>query len=158
MKKPKLANKIYYKMKAFILLFFLLIPINYFSQGIALNIGYQYVGRSAGFAGLDYRLSERSSEALNVGAGTYLTTINKKFTAIPEFHINYSFEEFFLTELSVSTKNFKPSIGINALNLMQMKFGYGFNLGKEKHLNGFFFGINFFLGENGFYDTLNVIR
>jgi hypothetical protein len=146
-------------MKIFILLLFLSFSMHAFAQGGALNTGSQYVGRSAGFIGYDYRISSNSSRiaTLNVGAGTYLTSVNKKFTVIPELHSNYSFYSSNLTELSVSTKNIKPSVGLNILNIMQIKFGYGFSFQKEKYPAGFCFGLNICFGSKRFYDIIPVV-
>ncbi|MDR2205259.1 MAG: hypothetical protein LBE36_03780 [Flavobacteriaceae bacterium] len=143
-------------MKTLVLLLFLMIPVNIFSQGIALSIGYQHLGRSAGFSGVDFRISdsEKGEYAFNIGAGTYWVSIHKKFTAIPEFHVNYAVGHILLTELSVSTKNFKPSVGINFLNASHVNFGYSFGFKNDKHLQGIFLGLNFYLGTKSFYDNL----
>jgi hypothetical protein len=127
-----------------------------FGQGTAFNLGYQYIGKHAGFLGADARFNSTHSSAFNIGGGVYLTGLNQKFIVIPEVHVNHSLNHVFLYELSVTPKNIRPSVGLNLLNLIQLKFGYSYPLKDQQEFRAYSFGINFYLGENRFYDYLNL--
>lgn len=149
------------KLKITTLLFLNLFFGNFiYSQGLAANFGYHYAGRSAGFAGVDYRLSMEQDPAKNIGIGAYLTSINKEFTIIPEIHYNQVInnDSGLMWQISASTKNLKPSLGFNFLNAIHLDVGYSFGLDKAKDLHGFAVGLNFFLGKKRFYDTLKIIQ
>ena len=140
----------------FWVLSFVLLPIFGFSQGFGANVGYEYIGKNAGFAGLDYRFSKYSEPALNAGAGVYVVSLQKKINIVPEIHLNYNWKNEWFTEVSLSSKNFKPSVGFNFLNATQLKFGYSFGFNKEDSLNGISVGVHFNIGGKHFYDYLRV--
>lgn len=131
-----------------------------YSQNIAANIGYSFMGRNAGFLGVDLRLNHEGEMAKNLGIGTYLTAIDKEFTAIPEIHYNQMIGESsgIMWQISASTKNLKPSIGFNFLNAGRIDVGYSFGIDKAKSLQGLTFGVHFLLGGKHFYDRLNLIQ
>lgn len=56
-------------------LFFLLIIIFTEScckaQGFSLNVGYNYIGKNAGFARVDYPISDMRKPTINAGTGTF---------------------------------------------------------------------------------------
>ncbi|WP_300670997.1 hypothetical protein [Soonwooa sp.] len=124
------------------------------AQGFALNVGYNYMGKNAGFVGADYRISDSRKPAINVGAGTYLTSVNHKFGVVPEVHFNQVLgkESAFMYQVSVSSKNLKPSLGINIFNFLHLDLGYSFGYEKSKDFQGFALGLNFLLGQDGFYE------
>lgn len=126
------------------------------SQGFALNLGYDYIGKSAGFVGVDYRISPNRKSYSNIGVGTYLTTNNQKFTAIPEVHYNYNFKEGYKAELSLCTKKITPSVGINLFNAMHLNLGYNIPFNKEEDFKGPYVGLHFFLGERRFYYNMKL--
>lgn len=142
-------------MKFFPIVFCMLFPIFTWAQGGAVNLGYNYFGKNNGFVGYDYRLTDIHKPAFNIGVGTYLTSIQKKFTLIPEIHTNYSWDKVLLTEMSVSTKNIKPSVGVNLLNAAHINLGYSFAYKSSDHLNGFFVGLHLFWQTSKFYDDFN---
>lgn len=133
---------------------------NIYSQGFAMNFGYEYIGKSAGFVGLEYRLTDNSysSSADNIGLGSYLTTYESKFILIPEIHYtkNLSKETGYFSQLSMSTKNIVPSVGINLLNAIQLKLGYSIPFQKNNGFKGINFGLNIFIGQDQFYDHLKM--
>lgn len=143
-----------YAKLTFLVLFFL--GNLYFSQGFAGNIGYNYIGKSAGYLGVDYRITDQTKATINVGVGTYLTSVNHKFGFVPELHFNQMIgkDSGLMYQLSASPKNLKPSIGLNILNLLHLDFGYSFGFNKSKDFQGFAMGLNFFLGQDSFYDPL----
>lgn len=124
-----------------------------YSQGFAANIGYDYIGRNAGFAGLEYRINSSDTFATNAGIGSFVTSIDKKLTIIPEAHLTKGFG-FLTGKMSVSTKHLAPSIGFGFLNAMDFSFGYTIPYEKNNGLNeGIYFGVHFFIGEKKFYDS-----
>ncbi|MFN3019867.1 hypothetical protein ACK1KB_02625 [Chryseobacterium sp. TY3] len=139
-------------------IFFLLIIIFTGSfckaQGFALNVGYNYIGKNAGFAGVDYRISDTRKPAINVGAGTYLTSVNHKFGVVPDIHFNQVLgkDSAFMYQVSVSSKNLRPSLGINILNVLHLDLGYSFGFNRSKDFQGFALGLNILLGQDDFYD------
>ena len=138
------------------ILFFILISAGMFcnAQGFALNIGYNYIGKNAGFAGIDYRISDSRKPAINVGAGTYLTSVNHEFGVVPEIHFNQILgrDSAFMYQVSVSSKNLRPSLGFNIFNFLHLDLGYSLGFNKSKDFQGFALGLNFLLGQDGFYD------
>jgi hypothetical protein len=131
-------------------------PFFVFGQGVAFNLGYQYLGKHTAFLGGDLRLSDEYASPFNIGAGAYLLQIDERFTAIPELHSNYTWNNVFLGEFSISPKNIKPSIGFNLLNMAHLKLGYSFPLASQEEFRSFSFGVNFYLGTKGFYDYLKL--
>ncbi|WP_313030658.1 hypothetical protein [Soonwooa sp.] len=145
-------------------IFFLLIKIFAGSfckaQGFALNVGYNYIGKNAGFAGVDYRISDTRKPAVNVGAGTYLTSVNHKFGVVPEIHFNQVVgrDSAFMYQVSLSSKNLRPSLGINIFNFGHLDLGYSFGFNKSKDFQGFALGLNFLLGQDTFYDSFKGFK
>ena len=126
---------------------------NLYSQGFAANIGYDYIGRNAGFAGLEYRINSSDTFATNVGIGSFLTSIDEKLTIIPEAHFAKGFG-FLIGKASLSTKHIAPSIGFGFLNAMDFSLGYTIPYEKNNGLKeGISFGIHFFIGGKKFYDS-----
>lgn len=148
------------KIKKISLLLSCFIAQIYFSQKCAVNLGYDYIGKSASFTGIDFRLNDNyDHNPTNIGAGAYLTTNNRKFVAIPEIHYNrIVYSDFLMGEISASSKNIKPSLGINFLNALHLKLGYSFPFDKNENFKGITFGVHLFWGKNEFYDRLNIIQ
>lgn len=98
--------------------------------------------------------------AKNLGIGTYLTAIDKKFTAIPEIHYNQMIgnDTGMMWQISASTKNLKPSVAFNFLNAGRMNVGYSFGIDEDKSMQGIAFSVNFLFGGKRFYDRLNLIQ
>jgi len=55
-------------------------------------------------------------------------------------------------QVSVSSKNLRPSLGINILNILHLDLGYSFGFYKSKDFQGFALGLNILLGQDTFYD------
>lgn len=151
--------------RIFSALFFLLL-ITTFAEAqstnldrLAANIGYQYMHVKSGYLGAEYRLNSNQGKNTNgpltVGVGTYLYSSKSKFKVTPEIHVNQTWMHFLTTELSASTKNLKPSVGLSVFNLMRFQFGYSFQLG-DSNFKGFHFGFNILLGRSSFYDEIKV--
>ena len=150
-------------MKQILLSIALLLAISVHSafsqQKFALNVGYGYMQKHTGFAGIDYRLDGNSPKnshgPLNIGAGAYLYGENGKFALAPEVHLNKTWKHFIVTEISASTKNIKPSVGVTFFNLAHLKFGYSFPVNNSA-FNGFFVGFHLQIGKAPFYDEIKV--
>jgi hypothetical protein len=123
----------------------------------ALNVGYHYIGKakSAGYIGFDIRCNNSHVPPFNIGLGTYLTGIDNNFSILPAIQTNYSINNSYLIELSSSNKFFKPSLGLNLLNAIQVKMGYNFWY-NDTHFDAFSFGINLCIGDNDFYDYFKI--
>lgn len=139
---------------------FLLVPFfmaaHLFSQGFAANLGYAYIGKNAGYVGLDYRL-DASRMKRNVGIGTQLTSVKSKFAVVPEIHYNQVFyDDFLMFETAISPKYLHPGLGINLMNTFQLKTGYVVPFDKNTGFRGLTFGVHVLLGENHFYDTFRL--
>ncbi len=132
-----------------------------FSQHkFALNLGYDYMQAHTGFLGVDYRLDRNLQEhtshgPLVVGMGAYLYGENGKFSPIPELHLNKTWKHFIITEISASTKNIKPGMGITFFNLARLQFGYSFPI-QQSDLRGFSVGFHVLIGRSPFYDEIRV--
>lgn len=132
-----------------------------FSQHkFALNLGYDYMQKHTGYLGAEYRIDSNLQEhtshgPFNIGIGTYLYGQNGKFTVTPEIHLNKTWKHFIVTEISASTKNIKPSIGLTFFNLARLQFGYSFPI-KESDFEGFSVGFHILIGKAPFYDEMRV--
>lgn len=127
-----------------------------FSQGIAANVGYDYIGKNAAYVGLDYRINEPSiyNTGKNIGVGTYLTFVNGKVQLIPVAHYMHSLgKEIWEANLAVSTKNVSPSLGANVFNGMALNLGYNFAY-QDNSFRGPFIGFHLMLGGKSFYDKM----
>lgn len=144
------------KLKFLILLLFSFVSF-FKSQEFALNLGYDYIGKSAGFTGLEYRIPSQSRVYSNIGAGTYLTTENSKFTIIPEVHYNITSRNGYKAEVSLCTKKITPSVGINLFNAMHLNLGYNIPFHQEENFKGIYLGLHIFLGKNRFYDPMKLM-
>lgn len=126
---------------------------------IALNVGYEYMHKKSGYLGAEYRINNNdlnnNNGPLNIGFGTYIYGNNKKISVAPEIHINQTWKHFLITELSASTKNLKPSIGLSAFNLARFQFGYSFPF-NHSDFKGFYFGFHILLGRSPFYDEIRI--
>ena len=126
---------------------------------LAGNIGYEYMLKKSGYLGAEYRLNNNDAKntqgPLNVGIGTYLYGNNGKFSVAPEIHINQTWMHFLITELSASTKNIKPSIGISLMNLTRLQFGYSIPI-DHSEFKGFYFGFHILIGRSQFYDEIKI--
>jgi hypothetical protein len=129
-----------------------------YSTYMALNLGYHSLakGINSGYFGFDIRASNTTLPAFNMGLGTYLTKIDNEFLILPAIQVNYAASEVWLMELSSSNRFFKPTVGFNMLNAVQLKMGYNFWY-SDKQYNGFTFGVNFCLGGRNFYDYLKLL-
>jgi hypothetical protein len=132
-----------------------------FSQhNFALNLGYDHMQAHTGFLGVEYRVDHNlqrhtSHGPFTVGIGTYLYGENGKFSPAPGIHLNKTWKHFIINEISVSTKNIKPSVGITFFNLTRLQFGYSFPI-QQSDLRGFSVGIHVLIGRSPFYDEIRV--
>lgn len=126
---------------------------------VALNIGYENIHKSSGYLGAEYRFNNNDLNnnhgPLNIGLGTYMYSQDNKFKIAPELHLNKTWKHFLLTELSVSTKNIKPSVGLTLFNLSRLQFGYSFPIDNSE-FKGFYFGFHILIGRSPFYDEIRV--
>ncbi len=126
---------------------------------VALNVGYEYMNKSSGYLGAEYRFNNNDLKnnhgPLNIGLGTYMYNEKNKFTVAPEIHLNRTWKHFLFTELSASSKNIKPSIGLSIFNLGRLQFGYSFPIDNSE-LKGFYFGFHILIGRSPFYDEIRV--
>lgn len=131
-----------------------------FSQHkFALNLGYSYIQKHCGHLGVDYRIDSNSGKnrhgPLNVGAGGYLFRSEGKLSWTPEIHLNKTWKHFLITEISASTRNIKPSVGVTFFNLSHLQFGYSIPIRKGE-FRGFSFGLRLLIGKTPFYDEIRV--
>ena len=126
---------------------------------VALNIGYENIHKSSGYLGAEYRFNNNDLSnnhgPLNIGVGTYMYSKNSQFAIAPEIHLNKTWKHFLLTELSVSNKNIKPSVGLSIFNLARFQFGYSFPI-NNSDFKGFYFGFHILLGRSPFYDEIQI--
>lgn len=126
---------------------------------LAANIGYEYMHKKSGYLGAEYRLNNNNlrnnNGPLNIGAGTYLYGNKGKFAIAPEIHINQTWKHFLITEISASTQNVKPSIGLSLMNLTRLQFGYSFPIDNSE-FKGFYFGFHILIGRSPFYDEIKI--
>lgn len=150
-------------MKRLLLSIILVLALNNIAQAqlnkVALNVGYEYMHKNSGYLGAEYRFNnndlKNNNGPLNVGIGTYIYSNNKKLAIAPELHLNKTWMHFLITELSASTKNFKPSIGLSLMNLGRFQFGYSFPINNSE-FKGFYFGFHILIGRSPFYDEIKV--
>lgn len=126
---------------------------------VALNIGYENIHKSSGYLGAEYRFNNNDLNnnhgPLNIGVGTYMYSNNSEFAIAPEIHLNKTWKHFLLTELSVSNKNIKPSVGLSIFNLGRFQFGYSFPINNSE-FKGFYFGFHILIGHSPFYDEIRI--
>ena len=126
---------------------------------VALNVGYESMQKKSGYLGVEYRFNNNDLRnnhgPLNVGVGGYLYGEDGKFTISPEIHLNKTWMHFLITELSASTKNIKPSVGLSLMNLGRLQFGYSFPI-DNSDFKGFYFGFHILIGRPPFYDEIKV--
>jgi hypothetical protein len=141
----------------------LIILINTYAVGqidkLAVNIGYEYMHKKSGYLGAEYRLNNNNlnnnNGPLNIGIGTYMYGNNGKFSIAPEIHLNQTWMHFLITEVSASTKNIKPSVGLSLMNLTRIQFGYSFPI-DQSEFKGFYFGFHILIGRSPFYDEIKI--
>ena len=141
----------------------LIILINTYAVGqidkLAANIGYEYMHKKSGYLGAEYRLNNNNlnnnNGPLNIGIGTYMYGNNGKFSIAPEIHLNQTWMHFLTTEVSASTKNIKPSVGLSLMNLTRIQFGYSFPI-DQSEFKGFYFGFHILIGRSPFYDEIKI--
>lgn len=129
-----------------------------FSSYMALNLGYHYIGRgvNSGYFGLDVRATSENNSAFNIGLGTFIVNLDNNLLLLPAIQTNYTLKNnLLLFEISTSNRFFKPAIGFNLLNLIQLKIGYNYWY-KNYNLNSINVGLNVCLGGNNFYDYLKI--
>ena len=128
-------------------------------EKLALNVGYEYMHKNSGYLGAEYRFNNNDLNnnhgPLNVGIGTYMYSNNSKFAIAPEIHVNKTWKHFLIIELSASTKNIKPSVGVSAFNLLRLQFGYSFPIDNSE-FKGFYFGFHILIGRSPFYDEIKI--
>lgn len=61
-------------------------------------------------------------------------------------------------QVSVSSKNLRPSLGFNIFNFVHLDLGYSFGFNKRKDFQGFALGLNFLLGQDTFYDPFKGFK
>ena len=150
-------------MKRTLILIIFTLTINSYIQAqlnkVALNIGYENIHKSTGYLGAEYRFNNNDLKnnhgPLNIGLGTYVYTKNSKLTIAPETHLNKTWKHFLLTELSISTRNVKPSVGLTVFNSARFQFGYSFPINNSE-FKGFYFGFHILLGRSPFYDEVRI--
>lgn len=64
-------------------------------------------------------------------------------------------DAFLTTEVSASTKNIKPSVGLSLMNLTRIQFGYSIPIDKSE-FKGFYFGFHILIGRSPFYDEIKI--
>ncbi|HHT04335.1 MAG TPA: hypothetical protein GX005_08485 [Bacteroidales bacterium] len=141
----------------------LIILINTYAVGqidkLAANIGYEYMHKNSGYLGAEYRINnndlKNNNGPLNIGVGTYMYGNNGKFSIAPEIHLNQTWMHFLITEVSASTKNIKPSVGLSLMNLTRIQFGYSFPI-DQSEFKGFYFGFHILIGRSPFYDEIKI--
>lgn len=141
----------------------LILLINTYAVGqidkLAANIGYEYMNKKSGYLGAEYRINKNdlnnNNGPLNIGVGAYMYGSNGKFSLAPEIHVNKTWKHFLITELSASTKNIKPSIGLSLMNLTRIQFGYSIPI-DHSEFKGFYFGFHILIGRSPFYDEIRV--
>ena len=141
----------------------LIILINTYAVGqidkLAANIGYEYMHKKSGYLGAEYRLNNNNlnnnNGPLNIGIGTYMYGNNGKFSIAPEIHLNQTWMHFLITEVSASTKNIKPSVGLSLMNLTRIQFGYSFPI-DQSEFKGFYFGFHILIGRSPFYNEIKI--
>ena len=141
----------------------LILLINTYAVGqidkLAANIGYAYMHKKSGYLGAEYRLNNNNlnnnNGPLNIGIGTYMYGNNGKFSIAPEIHLNQTWMHFLITEVSASTKNIKPSVGLSLMNLTRIQFGYSFPI-DQSEFKGFYFGFHILIGRSPFYDEIKI--
>ena len=126
----------------------------------ALNLGYDYMQKHTGYVGAEYRIDSNLQEhtahgPFTIGIGSYLYGENGKFSVAPEVHLNKTWKHFISAEISASTKNLKPSIGLTFFNLARLQFGYSFPI-KQSDFKGFSVGFHILIGRAPFYDEMRV--
>ena len=126
---------------------------------VALNVGYESMKKKSGYLGAEYRFNNNDLQnnhgPLNVGVGAYLYGNDGKFALAPEIHLNKTWKHFLITELSASTKNIKPSVGLSLLNVGRLQFGYSFPI-DNSDFKGFYFGFHILIGRSQFYDEIRI--
>ena len=126
---------------------------------VALNVGYESMKKKSGYLGAEYRFNNNDLQnnhgPLNVGVGAYLYGNDGKFALAPEIHLNKTWKHFLITELSASTKNIKPSVGLSLLNVGRLQFGYSFPI-DNSDFKGFYFGFHILIGRSTFYDEIKI--
>lgn len=133
------------------------LPIS--AQKFALNAGYDYFRKHTGYLGGEYRIDSNEGTnkngPLNIGIGSYLYGLDGKFALAPEVHLNKTWKHFLVTEISASTKNIKPSIGLSFFNLTRLQFGYSFPV-TDTGFKGFYVGFHILIGRAPFYDEITI--
>lgn len=129
------------------------------AQKFALNVGYDYFQKHTGYFGAEYRLDKNDDSnkqgPLTVGIGAMMYGEDGKFKAAPEVHLQKTWMHFVSSQLSVSTQNIAPSVGISFFNLTRMQFGYSFPL-QQSQFKGFYVGFHILIGGKPFYDEITV--
>lgn len=126
---------------------------------VALNAGYEYMNKKSGYLGAEYRFNNNDLDnkhgPLNIGIGAYMYGKDNKFAVAPEIHLNKTWKHFLISEISASTKNIKPSLGLSIFNLGRLQFGYSFPI-NNSDFEGFYFGFHILLGRSEFYDEIRI--
>lgn len=150
-------------MKRILIATILLLAMSSYSHAqlnkVALNVGYEYMNKNSGYLGAEYRFNNNDLQnnhgTLNVGVGAYMYGNDGKFAMAPEIHLNKTWKHFLITELSASTKNIKPSVGLSLLNVGRLQFGYSFPI-DNSDFKGFYFGFHILIGRSPFYDEIKI--
>ena len=150
-------------MKRIIIAIMMLLMMSNFTHAqlnkVALNVGYESMKKKSGYLGAEYRFNNNDLQnnhgPLNVGVGAYLYGNDGKFALAPEIHLNKTWKHFLITELSASTKNIKPSVGLSLLNVGRLQFGYSFPI-DNSNFKGFYFGFHILIGRSPFYDEIKI--
>jgi hypothetical protein len=152
-------------MKYFVFFVFLLSFQITNSQGFSALVGYSNIGKNYAYAGLDYRITDKTH--LNVGIGTFTTLKKGKVEVLPEMHVNCTsfgngksaFEYLFMTEIATTIESLHPSIGIQLLNVLKIKTGYNFPYLPNQSFKGVTFGISLALitKKSKYQDNLKMM-
>ncbi len=129
------------------------------AQKFALNVGHNYPQKHTGYTGVEYRIDKNSDSnkqgPLTLGIGAMMYGENGKFKAAPEIHMQKTWMHFVSSQISVSTQNIVPSVGLSFFNLTRLQFGYSFPL-QQSNFKGFYVGFHVLIGGKPFYDEITV--
>ena len=133
--------------------FTILLSLNSTRAQYAFNVGFGSFKTNALYLGGDVKLNDSDYSAINFGVGGYVTKLDQKTVVLPEIHFTAS-ALLLMANVSLTTKNISPNLGLNLGNAIEVKFGYSTSFDKQLLDNGFYFGINLLIGDKKFYYKL----
>ena len=154
MKTLVITTKITVLKKLKIITFFtVLLSLNSTQAQYAFNVGYGSFKTNALYLGGDVKLNDSDYSAINFGVGGYVTKLDQKTVVLPEIHFTAT-ALLLMANVSLTTKNISPNLGLNLGNAIEVKFGYSTSFDKKLLDDGFYFGINLLIGDKKFYYKL----